>query len=230
MDFSKTLDLIVRDLQEALEIIDDFRNYPDVPAIQVELAKAKCRNAAEVIALLKTTPFAATSGEPSVARKAAEAERRRKTEAGSKGTEAGSKKTEAGSTKTEAGSTKKEVEENAEIIHQAGILADTFGTVSDSLNEKLGGLRADDNVPDYLRGKPLTSLKEAIGINDRFLFIRELFGGNAESYSLAISKLDEASCLSDARALFTDFTHGKAESEAAKQLFDLVKRKYPGDE
>jgi hypothetical protein len=209
MDFNKTVDLIVRDLEEALEIIDDFRNYPDIPVIQVEMAKAKCRNAAEVISLLKKTSIAATSGEPPVARKAKEDERR---------------------PKTEDRKPKEEVKENTETVHQAGILADTFGASPDSLNEKLGSLRADENVPDYLRGKPLTSLKEAIGINDRFLFIRELFGGNAESYSLAISKLDEASCLSDARALITDFTHGKADSEAAKQLLDLVKRKYPGNE
>lgn len=217
MDFSKTLDLIVRDLGEAIEIIDDFRNYPEVPAIQVELAKAKCRNAAEVIALLKTEARIPKTEEKSV-----------KTEVKERRDEI----TRSGNLKPndEAGSTKKEAGENIEIIPQSGILADTFGMVSGSLNEKLGSLREDDNVPDYLRAKPLSSLKEAIGINDRFLFIRELFEGNAEKYSQAISKLDEAGSLMDARALLTEYTSGKSESEAAKQLLDLVKRKYPGNE
>ena len=53
MDFSSNIDLIIRDLTEVCEIIDDLKNYPGVPAFQVEIAKSKCRGAAELIALLK---------------------------------------------------------------------------------------------------------------------------------------------------------------------------------
>ena len=54
MDFNATIDLIIKDLNEASEIIDDLKKYPGVPCLQVELAKSKCRSAGEVIALLKT--------------------------------------------------------------------------------------------------------------------------------------------------------------------------------
>ena len=54
MDFNATIDLIIKDLDEAREIIDDLKKYPGVPALQVELAKSKCKSAGEVIALLKT--------------------------------------------------------------------------------------------------------------------------------------------------------------------------------
>src|SRR5665811_2381047 len=53
MDFKSTIDLIIKDLNEASAIIDDLKKYPGVPALQVELAKSKCRSAGEVIALLK---------------------------------------------------------------------------------------------------------------------------------------------------------------------------------
>jgi len=53
MDFNATIDLIIKDLQEAREIIDDLKKYPGVPVLQVELAKSKCKSAGEVIALLK---------------------------------------------------------------------------------------------------------------------------------------------------------------------------------
>jgi hypothetical protein len=42
MDFKATVDLIIKDLDEAREIIDDLKNYPGVPHLQVELAKSKC--------------------------------------------------------------------------------------------------------------------------------------------------------------------------------------------
>jgi hypothetical protein len=55
MDFNSTVDLIINDLEEARKIIDDFRNYPGVPLLQIELAKSKCKSAAELIALLKSS-------------------------------------------------------------------------------------------------------------------------------------------------------------------------------
>lgn len=53
MDFNATIDLIIKDLDEARRIIDDLKKYAGVPALQVELAKSKCKSAAEVISLLK---------------------------------------------------------------------------------------------------------------------------------------------------------------------------------
>ena len=54
MDFNATIDLIIKDLNDASSIIDDLKKYPGVPVLQVELAKSKCRSAGEVIALLKS--------------------------------------------------------------------------------------------------------------------------------------------------------------------------------
>src|SRR5512136_2627765 len=53
MDLNATIDIIIKDLNDVRDIIDDLKIYPGVPELQVELAKAKCKSAAEVIALLK---------------------------------------------------------------------------------------------------------------------------------------------------------------------------------
>ncbi len=53
MDLNAAIDIIIKDLNEAREIIDDLKGYPGVPELQVELAKSKCKSASEVIALLK---------------------------------------------------------------------------------------------------------------------------------------------------------------------------------
>jgi hypothetical protein len=47
---------------------------------------------------------------------------------------------------------------------------------------------------------------------------------------MAISKIDSAKSLNDARAVMMSMTGSKSESDAGKQLLDLVKRKFPGDE
>jgi hypothetical protein len=227
MDFNKTVDLIIRDLEEAREIIDDLKNYPGVPVIQIEMAKSKCRNAAEVIALFKEKQ---TSSKTEV--------RNQKSEVKSPEPEDVSPKPVASSVKAESPLRSERKKAEATIpkpvagsrLPEAGIIADTFDSLPNSLNEKLGSLRDDNDVPDFLKSKPLTNLSQAIGINDRFLFIRELFNGNSETYSQAIIKIEEAKSLSDAKALMLDFTGDKIESEAGMLLLDLVKRKFPGDE
>jgi hypothetical protein len=214
MDFNKTVDLIIRDLEEAREIIDDLKNYPGVPIIQIEMAKSKCRNAAEVIALLKNKPNP------------------EKTEDGRRKTEDRRPKTEAGSLMNEVSQFRGAEREPVTGSREpgTGIIADTFDNMHDSLNEKLGNLRDDKDVTDYLKSKPLANLSQAIGVNDRFLFIREIFNGNSESYSQAIIKIDEAKDLSAAKDLMQSYAGDKVETEAGKQLLDLVKRKFPADE
>ena len=64
MDFNSTIDLIIKDLNEASEIIDDLKKYPGVPALQVEFAKSKCKSAGEVIALLKNMNIMQSRIEP----------------------------------------------------------------------------------------------------------------------------------------------------------------------
>ena len=202
MDFNKTVDLIIRDLEEAREIIDDLKNYPEVPAIQIEMAKSKIRNAAEVISLFKSL-------KPE--------DGRRKTEDRGPKTEDRRPKTEDKCPEPEARHQKPlsdEPDPAVKNISESAILADRYNDLHDSLNETIG----------------LVNLSKAIGINDRFLFIRELFDGNSDSYNQAISKIDEAQSFSDARALMITLSGDKSESEAGKQLLDLVKRKFPGNE
>jgi hypothetical protein len=223
MDFNATVDLIIKDLNEAREIIDDFRNYPGVPVLQVEIAKSKCKSAAEVIALLKNIqgkPVAEVKKEPAIK---AEDKKSKPSEKVQPPVKPEASNPSPVITAKETPSTKKKVSESA-------IIADTFSHLSNSLNEQLGNLRDDDDVSGIMKTKPLTNLSDAIGVNDKFLFIRELFNGNPESYNQAISKLDEAASFTDAKAVIMSYTDNDAETEAVRQLLDLVKRKFPADE
>jgi hypothetical protein len=115
-------------------------------------------------------------------------------------------------------------------ISESAIVADTFNQQSDTLNEQLGSLKEDNDFLEVFKHKPVLKLSDAIGVNDKFLFIREIFNGNPEAYNQAIKKLDETGSLADAEAIIISYTGETIESGAANQLFDLVKRKFPGNE
>lgn len=90
-------------------------------------------------------------------------------------------------------------------------------------NEVLGTGKKD--VASVLQNKPIYDLTKAIGINDKFLFTKELFSGNAELYSKTIKKLNEFTDINDALIYIQDNFSWDDKNEAANQLIDLVRRK-----
>ena len=53
MDFKTTVDIIINDIKELEQIVDDFKNCPDVSSLQIRIAKSKCRNAIEILEIIK---------------------------------------------------------------------------------------------------------------------------------------------------------------------------------
>ena len=196
MDFNTTIDLIIKDLKEASEIIDDLKKYPGVPALQVELAKSKCRSAADVIALLKSL------GDTISSEKAPE------------------------KVKPE----KPELKASQRITAETPILADKFTPSPGLYDEQSVNIKVEKDLSDQLKAKPITSLSEAIGISDKFLFMGEIFNSNKDAYNQAISRLDKAESLQDARAIIMSYLGENSENEAVLQLLELVKLKLPSDE
>lgn len=239
MDFNSTIDLIVKDLNEAREIIDDLKKYPGVPAIQVELAKAKCKSAAEVIELLKEIK------NNSSAFKQEELQTRNNTsdlisgELQKKDILNEPEKVAIKMTDKPEQVVKKTVEKETVAIkppvsgqasHRQAVLADQFAHRANGINEQMASNKHEDDILELMKHKPVSSLKEAIGINDRFLFIREIFNGNSENYNNAIARLENVSCISEAREIISGYIGEGSENEAVVQLLDLVKRKLPSDE
>jgi hypothetical protein len=72
---------------------------------------------------------------------------------------------------------------------------------------------------------PLKSLREGIGLNDRFLFIRELFQNNSDKFEQFITTLDEFSTIEDA-VKFLKQNYKWNKSEAAEKFLFLIKRRF----
>jgi hypothetical protein len=241
MDFNSTIDLIIRELDEAREIIDDLKKYPGVPALQVELAKSKCKSAAEVIGILKNI-------RESIPEKSDKKEVHAHQEIPEKPLEKKNVPPVRQEIRTENPEVRPEPRIETDLIEEepvkekesftgqqpkkpfvAPIIADSFSHLANRFNEQVGN-RKDDDLSNIMNRKHLKSLTDAIGVNDRFYFIREIFNGNKETYTEAISKLEKAENLSDAKNIIMNYKSDKSENEAVKQLLDLVKRKFTIDE
>ncbi len=85
------------------------------------------------------------------------------------------------------------------------------------------------NLGDHLQQKPISSLKSAIGINDKFQFINELFDGSMKVYNQAIDQLEQAKDKTEAFDMFNKIAGERKwdeEDTVYTQLFDYVNRRF----
>ena len=97
----------------------------------------------------------------------------------------------------------------------------------ETLGEKMMG--EDMTLAERLQQNPLRDLKSAIGINDKFLFVNELFGGSMEKYNKSIENLNDLKTLNGAMIYLNELKielQWNSSNEAYQKLKDLVSRKF----
>ena len=104
-------------------------------------------------------------------------------------------------------------------------LGDSFSkekSVNDLMSEDFSKLE------HKLSNRPVTSIQSAIGINDRFQYIRELFEGSADNFVKTVADLDSMDDIKDAvNYLQTNFKWKK--NETSLKFVNLIKRRFPNE-
>ena len=95
-------------------------------------------------------------------------------------------------------------------VHQSdlfgsGSLSDKYKTGATSINDKVTTGKPDHTLADKMNLVPISDIKSAIGINEKFQFINELFDGSSQVYNESIALLNNCTGIDTARALFYDF-------------------------
>ena len=71
----------------------------------------------------------------------------------------------------------------------------------------------------------MMKLKQAIGINDKFLLLRDLFGGDTERYERTIDRLNEFDDLDDCIIYISENYDWNPSSDGVRFLMELLERK-----
>ena len=67
--------------------------------------------------------------------------------------------------------------------------------------EKISFHHEDMSIAGVMQHRKISTMKEAIGLNEKFLFIRELFNNETDSYQRCVEKIDAATSLSEATGI-----------------------------
>jgi hypothetical protein len=113
------------------------------------------------------------------------------------------------------------LEEEIEKVESVSRLGDSFlkgKSVNDLIN--------DQNKLEFkLSNRPVSSIQSAIGINDRFLYIRELFDGNNQKFLETVKTLDLKQNIKEAVDYLRNNFRWKR-NETSLKFVNLVKRRF----
>ena len=95
--------------------------------------------------------------------------------------------------------------------------------------EKKKEIKAEPTSTKNITKPAITDIKTAIGINDKFQFINQLFDENGTEYNIAINNFNTAESLESAMDYFNSLQqlyNWDTEDDTVKRLLDLVERRY----
>ncbi|RUT78487.1 hypothetical protein [Ancylomarina longa] len=81
-------------------------------------------------------------------------------------------------------------------------------------------------ISDKLSSQKLTDIRTAIGINDKFLFIKELFDSKKEDYNSSIEFLNQSTDLGKIQEWMVNEKNWDIENPTVKQFTEIIKRKF----
>ena len=110
------------------------------------------------------------------------------------------------------------VTEEQKVVTLADAIAPTTPTLADTL-------ATPTPLAEEINNGKIHSLTDAIGINDKFLMIRDLFDGDSDAYNEAIAALDEFDNFDDCMIHIIDNYEWNPNSEGAKFIMQLLERK-----
>ena len=108
-----------------------------------------------------------------------------------------------------------------EITHKK-VLGEALAAPTKAVNEVLGQKTHHTDVAFKLRSSKVSDLRHSIGINDRFLLIRDLFNGDTKLYEQTISDLEQFTHLDDAMIYIQEHFDWDPDSDGVMLLVELL--------
>ena len=215
MNYQHTLQAAVESLHEIEQMLEDFSGHDEIPALDIDLTLQKIRNLYEILLMIRQQ-----EPEPSPAKTGPQEE--------------------PFSIPQPDKSEAQPAPDSVTASHQEAKTQGDFSTISEkysgkaSLNEsyheptdkKKGELTDKKKGEPIGQVKPVSSIKSAIGINDRYTLIRELFNNDTIIFDNTIRILDEAVDFNEAYNFMIQQFNWDMDSETVQMLLDIIRRKY----
>ena len=222
MKYKYTFEAAIANLDEIKDLLQELSAGDSVSSIEIDLALQKTRNFYEVLLMLRQP--SGDSVLPETSGVSAQ-ERKTSTDKGPAAKESVNAAESLDADQKMPAGDKPASAPAAEKRKKSGVLSDSLGNKK-VLGEAIHQPIQYQEIASRLQAKPITNLASAIGINERFLYIRELFGNDAKKYEKAIEIMNNSASFNDAyNYMIREYTWDM-DSEMVQELLELVRRKF----
>ena len=104
-------------------------------------------------------------------------------------------------------------------------IGESFGGDKNSVNDLIAKTQQPGDKKSF-KGKPIDDLTKGLGINDRFMFQRELFAGKAEVMNQTLQQINQMPDLNSALSFLQSNFDWDKEHEAVKAFLSYIERKF----
>ena len=221
MVYKNTLEAVLENVKEIEKLVSCFSNYKKIPAIEMDLALEKVRNLYDILLLLNKSCQEQESMQASE-------ETDISVELQPGGESIDVEIADKAAEEAESGSTEKE--EPEEPVRQEDkakekIVSGRFKSESVSIHDSISKLQQYDDLSSQLQTKPISNIADAIGVNDKFTFVKELFDGDTEKYNNTIDILNKVVNFNDAYNYLMGNFSWDMDSPLVQKILNLIRRK-----
>ena len=224
MNFELFIETINKDIQDIEKSIKNFKNRSSLPRVEIDLTMEKVRKLYDSLQSLhekrpveKTTP-------PEDKPKNINA-----FELEDNSLDTNKDITETSPVIPKEAGKKPEEELQIEFGEQKNdkteIVADRLQNGQSFRNESLRQQVSSKDLSSRLKSQPISDIGAAMGLNEKFSFIRELFNNDPDKFTETITILNQASNFNEAYSYLSDKFNWDMDDSQVQKLLDLTRRR-----
>ncbi|MBI4646760.1 MAG: hypothetical protein HY738_09265 [Bacteroidia bacterium] len=106
------------------------------------------------------------------------------------------------------------------------IIADKFKDKGESLNDLISKFKNETDLATRLKYKPISNLHSSISLNDKIMFIKELFEGNTDKYNNTLNDINKSAGLDDSMQYIHNNFNWDDKNETVIKFIELIYRRF----
>lgn len=115
---------------------------------------------------------------------------------------------------------------SASTEHSQPVLGEVINPDCTVLGQTLNSDRHGDDVASRASNERVDSIAGAVGLNDKFMLVDELFDGDTEAYNRTVAQLDKFDSIDGALIFLAENFAWNPDSRGARMISDLLARRF----
>ena len=224
MNFELVIETINKDIQDIEKSIKKFENRSSLPRVEIDLALEKVRKLYDSLqSLIEESPVEKIIPPEDKPGNINTFE----LEENSSDTAKDISETSPVITREPAKKPEEELQIKFEEEKNAKteIVADRLQNGQSFMNESLRQQVSSKDLSSKLTSQPISDIGGAMGLNEKFSFIQELFNNDPDKFTETINTLNRASNFNEAYSYLNDTFNWDMDDSQVQKLLDLTRRK-----